>query len=118
MGAEVRASKERAVVPLETRMEQFRSLLEEKQISAFSTWEKELHKIVFDPRYLMLTSKERKSVFEKYVKERAEEERRERRNKLKTIRDGYQSLLEESGLTIKSTFPEFSSKNSKDERFK
>ena len=40
-------------------------------------------------------------VFEKYVKERAEEERRERRNKLKTIRDGYQSLLEESGLTIK-----------------
>merc|ERR1711915_1109547 len=46
MEAEVRASKERAVVPLETRMEQFRSLLEEKQISAFSTWEKELHKIV------------------------------------------------------------------------
>ena len=43
----------------------------------------------------------RLQVFEKYVKERAEEERRERRNKLKTIRDGYQSLLEESGLTIK-----------------
>ena len=26
----------------------------------FSTWEKELHKIVFDSRYLLLTSKERK----------------------------------------------------------
>ena len=48
--AEVRAARERAVVPLETRMKQFRDLLEEKQISAFSTWEKELHKIVFDPR--------------------------------------------------------------------
>ena len=48
--AEVRAARERAVVPLETRMKQFRDLLEEKQISAYSTWEKELHKIVFDPR--------------------------------------------------------------------
>ena len=48
--AEVKAARERAVVPLEVRMKQFRELLEDKQISAFSTWEKELHKIVFDPR--------------------------------------------------------------------
>ena len=48
--AEVKAARERAVVPLEIRMSQFRQLLEDKQISAFSTWEKELHKIVFDPR--------------------------------------------------------------------
>ena len=48
--AEVRADRERAMVPLETRMKQFRDLLEEKQISAFSTWEKELYKIFFDPR--------------------------------------------------------------------
>ncbi len=45
-----------------SRMGQFRDLLIEKEISAFSTWEKELHKIVFDPRYLLLTSKERKQV--------------------------------------------------------
>lgn len=32
------------------------------QVSAFSTWEKELHKIVFDPRYLLLSSEERKQV--------------------------------------------------------
>ena len=56
--AEVKAARERAVVPLDVRMKQFRELLEDKQISAFSTWEKELHKIVFDPRYLLLTSKE------------------------------------------------------------
>ena len=48
--AEVAAARERAVVPLDVRMKQFRELLEDKQISAFSTWEKELHKIVFDPR--------------------------------------------------------------------
>lgn len=32
------------------------------QVSAFSTWEKELHKIVFDPRYLLLGPEERKQV--------------------------------------------------------
>ena len=87
--AEVLAARQRAIIPLEERMKEFRGMLAEKevgynrsrgsflqmegstvtnlppffiQVSAFSTWEKELHKIVFDPRYLMLTSKERKSV--------------------------------------------------------
>jgi transcription elongation regulator 1 len=68
------------------------------QVSAFSTWEKELHKIVFDPRYLLLTSKERKQVFEKYVKERAEEERREKRNKMRERKDEFRRLMEEAGL--------------------
>jgi len=47
---QVKAARERAQIPLEKRMTQFRDLLQEKNISAFSTWEKELHKIVFDPR--------------------------------------------------------------------
>ena len=68
------------------------------QVSAFSTWEKELHKIVFDPRYLLLTSKERKQVFEQYVKERAEEERREKRNKLREKKDHFKQLMEEAQL--------------------
>jgi len=72
-----------------------------RQVSAFSTWEKELHKIVFDPRYLLLTSKERKQVFEQYVKERAEEERREKRNKLKEKKEQFRQLLEEAHLTSK-----------------
>ncbi|XP_076363831.1 transcription elongation regulator 1-like isoform X2 [Tachypleus tridentatus] len=85
------AAKERAAVPLEIRMKQFRDMLAEKEVSAFSTWEKELHKIVFDPHYLLLTSRERKQVFEKYVKERAEEERREKRNKMKEHKDDFQN---------------------------
>lgn len=68
------------------------------QVSAFSTWEKELHKIVFDPRYLLLTSRERKQVFEKYVKERAEEERREKRNKMRQKRDDFRALMEVANL--------------------
>ena len=72
------------------------------QVSAFSTWEKELHKIVFDPRYLLLTSKERKQVFEQYVKERAEEERREKRNKLREKKDQFKLLMDEAKLNSKS----------------
>merc|ERR1719508_654295 len=116
--AEVRAARERAVVPLETRMKQFRDLLEEKQISAFSTWEKELHKIVFDPRYLLLTSKERKQVFDKYVRERAEEERKEKKAKAKERRDAFRTLCEEVGVGGRTSWNEFSRENGKDERFK
>ncbi|KAK0167860.1 hypothetical protein PV327_001715 [Microctonus hyperodae] len=105
--AEVRAARERAIVPLETRIKSFKDMLAEKDVSAFSTWEKELHKIVFDPRYLLLTSKERKQVFEKYVKERAEEERREKRNKMKERKDQFQKLLEEASLHGKSVKKDF-----------
>ncbi|KAE8741466.1 hypothetical protein FOCC_FOCC013010 [Frankliniella occidentalis] len=118
MEAEVRAARERAIVPLDTRIKSFREMLAEKEVSAFSTWEKELHKIVFDPRYLLLTSKERKQVFEKYVKERAEEERREKRNKMKEKRDDFRRLLEEANLHGKSSFSDFAQKYGKDERFK
>ena len=68
------------------------------KVSAFSTWEKELHKIVFDSRYLLLTSKERKQVFEQYVKERAEEERREKRNRLREKKDSFNTLMDEAKL--------------------
>merc|ERR1711862_565751 len=116
--AEVKAARERAVVPLEIRMSQFRQLLEYKQISAFSTWEKELHKIVFDPRYLLLTSKERKQVFDKYVRERAEEERKEKKAKAKERRDAFRTLCEEVGVGGRTSWSEFSRENGKDERFK
>ena len=57
------------------------------QVSAFSPWEKELHKIVFDARYLLLASRERKQVFEKYCKEKVDEERKEKKNKAKQLKE-------------------------------
>merc|ERR1719211_393287 len=116
--AEVKAARERAVVPLDVRMKQFRELLEDKQISAFSTWEKELHKIVFDPRYLLLTSKERKQVFDKYVRERADEERKEKKAKAKERKDAFRALCEEKNVNAKTSWSEFSREVAKDERFK
>lgn len=66
----------------------------------------------------MLTSRERKQVFERYVKDRAEEERREKRQRLKQQKDDFRKLLEETGLSSKYSFGEFAQKCSKDPRFR
>ncbi|KAJ8276256.1 hypothetical protein COCON_G00080080 [Conger conger] len=118
MEAEIRAARERAVVPLDARMKQFRDMLLERGVSAFSTWEKELHKIVFDPRYLLLNPKERKQVFDQYVKTRAEEERKEKKNKLMQAKEEFRKMMEEAKLNVRTTFSEFASKHAKDSRFK
>lgn len=68
------------------------------QVSAFSTWEKELPKFVFDPRYLLLTVKERKACFESFIRSRAEEERKEKKSKLKEKREQFKALLEAAKL--------------------
>ncbi|KAL4703867.1 hypothetical protein ACJJTC_010801 [Scirpophaga incertulas] len=89
-------------------------MLHEKHVSAFSAWEKELHKIVFDPRYLLLDNKERRQVFDQYVRARAEEERKEMKNRLQQKQAAYKQLMEEAKLHSN----EFSAKHGKDERFK
>lgn len=116
--AEQQASKERSIIPLEQRITSFKEMLREKDVSAFSTWEKELHKIVFDQRYLLLTSRERKQIFEKYVKDRAEEERKEKRTKLRQKATDFRALMESAGLHGKSSFSEFAQKYAKDDRLR
>jgi transcription elongation regulator 1 len=65
--AEAKAAKQRELIPYETRIKEFRDMLAEKQVSAFNTWEQELNKISSDPRYLLLTAKERKQEFDRYT---------------------------------------------------
>ncbi|XP_039633062.1 transcription elongation regulator 1 isoform X1 [Perca fluviatilis] len=118
MEAELRAARERAIVPLDARMTQFKEMLLERGVSAFSTWDKELHKIVFDPRYLLLNPKERKQVFDQYVKTRAEEERKEKKNKLMQAKDEFRRMMEEAKFTPRTTFSDFAVKHGRDPRFK
>ncbi|XP_017339918.1 transcription elongation regulator 1-like protein [Ictalurus punctatus] len=106
------------VLPLELRITHFRDMLLERGVSAFSTWEKELHKIVFDPRYLLLGPEERKQIFDQFAKARIKEEHKERKNKLQQAKEQFRKLLEESKITSKSTFKEFSEKYGRDPRFK
>ncbi len=81
-----------------------------------------MHKIVFDSRYLLLTSKESKDksqnsflhislhfivnkigkdVYEDFVRERVEEERREKRNRMKEKKDDFRRLMEDAKLNGK-----------------
>ena len=57
-------------------------------------------------------------MFDKYVRERADEERREKKNRLKEAKDNFIALLTEAKLSARTTYSEFANKYSKDERFK
>ncbi|CAH9105024.1 unnamed protein product [Cuscuta europaea] len=76
---------------------QFKEMLKERGVAPFSKWEKELPKIVFDPRFKAIPSySERKAIFEHYVKTRADEERKEKRAAQKAAVEGFKQLLEEA----------------------
>lgn len=74
------------------------------QLRKLTTSKKELHKIVFDPRYILLTSKKRREILKMYIKESVEEEKqklkekeRRRKNKTKGQRKQLRKLLVEIG---------------------
>ncbi|ESQ47904.1 hypothetical protein EUTSA_v10020134mg [Eutrema salsugineum] len=82
-------------------IKQFKEMLKERGIAPFSKWEKELPKIIFDPRFKAIPSHSvRRSLFEQYVKTRAEEERREKRAAHKAAVEGFKQLLDEASKDI------------------
>ncbi|KAL8139925.1 hypothetical protein V2J09_005946 [Rumex salicifolius] len=86
---------------MEERVIQFKEMLKERGVAPFSKWEKELPKIVFDPRFKAIPSyAERRSLFEHYVRTRAEEERKEKRAAQKASTEGFKQLLEEAKKDI------------------
>ncbi|XP_073276275.1 pre-mRNA-processing protein 40C isoform X2 [Primulina huaijiensis] len=81
----------------EERVLQFKEMLKERGVAPFSKWEKELPKIVFDPRFKAIPSHSaRRTIFDHYVRTRAEEERKEKRAAQKAALDGFKQLLEEA----------------------
>ncbi|XP_059181362.1 transcription elongation regulator 1-like protein [Centropristis striata] len=108
---------EAKLLPLELRIAHFREMMLERGVSAFSTWEKELHKMVFDPRYLLLTSEQRRQVFEQFVKSRLRDEYKEKKSKLQKAREEFKQLLEDANITSRSTFKEFCTRYRGDQRF-
>ena len=71
------------------------------QVSAFSTWEKELPKFVFDERYQLLVTKERRTAFDEFVASRAEAEMKEKKLKVKEKKEKFLKFLQESKITTK-----------------
>ncbi|XP_038588359.1 transcription elongation regulator 1-like protein [Micropterus salmoides] len=73
--------------------------------------------MVFDPRYLLLTSAQRKQVFDQFVKSRMKDEYKEKKSKLQKAREEFKQLLEEAKITSRSTFKEFCARYCADQRF-
>jgi len=104
----------------EERIEIFKQMLREKKITPFGSWEKELPKFAFDPRFKILPNhKDRRSVFSEFVKNRVGEERKERKDKLNAARNACKQGMENknSGIdeeTSLSSFSKILSMKSKD----
>ncbi|KAJ1383066.1 FF domain, partial [Sesbania bispinosa] len=95
-------------------------MLKERGVAPFSKWEKELPKIVFDPRFKAIPSySARRSLFEHYVKTRAEEERKEKRAAQKAAIEGFKQLLDEASEDINHStdYQTFRKKWGNDPRF-
>lgn len=102
-------------MPLEDRVKMFKELLVEKEVSLDSKWRIELRKVVFDPRYLLLSSNERKILYEKYTEEKNFEKISFEQKK----KNDYHNLLQEANVNLKSgvDFLQFALTWGKDERF-
>ncbi|XP_022841433.1 pre-mRNA-processing protein 40C-like isoform X1 [Olea europaea var. sylvestris] len=95
-------------------------MLKERGVAPFSKWDKELPKIVFDPRFKAIPSHSaRRALFEHYVRTRAEEERKEKRAAQRAAVEGFKQLLEEAkeDIDCNTDYQTFKSKWGKDPRF-
>lgn len=104
-------------VSLEERVDIFKSLLQDIQVSAFTTWDNELPKMIGDPRFNTLSMKERRSVFNEYLKERVVIESQEKIIQQKALRDEYKGFLEEVVTDHRLSFSVFRMKFADNERF-
>lgn len=58
-------------IPFEERLKKFGELLKDKEVSATSTWEREISKVSIDSRFLFLDEAQQKAAFETFKKENA-----------------------------------------------
>ncbi|KAK3284350.1 hypothetical protein CYMTET_7996 [Cymbomonas tetramitiformis] len=106
----------------EQRKARFRDMLVERGVTPFSRWEKELPKIVFDQRYKAIPDiKERRAIFDHFVRNRAEEVRKEKRANMKAAAENFKALLDETeaagDLTHETTYETLEEKWGRDSRW-
>lgn len=117
--AAIKAEKEATIIrdhlSLEERVSIFKEMLFEKEVALDSKWHIELRKVVFDPRYLLLNSNERKMLYEKFVEDHNFEKISAEQKK----KNDFNDLLQEANVNLKSRidFLQFALCWGKDERF-
>jgi len=81
-------------------------MLKEMHIGAFATWEVELPRLRSDSRFSLIQDLDtKKAVFETFVKNKLEEDRKQNRDKLSKAREECKRLLTE--MTYTTTLAEF-----------
>eukprot|EP00920_Eleutheroschizon_duboscqi_P040838 GHVT01097604.1.p1 GENE.GHVT01097604.1~~GHVT01097604.1.p1 ORF type:complete len:909 (+),score=110.66 GHVT01097604.1:508-3234(+) len=73
-------------------MQSFKQLIREKKFGTFSSYEKCLPKLVYESRFTVIPANQRKRLFERFMKEISEEQRRSRTEHV----EAFQSLLDEA----------------------
>ena len=67
------------------------------QVTAFSRWERELPKMLTDPRFTAIPSmKERRGLFDSFCRTAAERHKRPKADRTRAARDGFMALLDEA----------------------
>ncbi|KAK9805328.1 hypothetical protein WJX73_002568 [Symbiochloris irregularis] len=81
----------------------FHVLLEEKGVTAFSRWERELPKLVTDPRFTAITQmKDRRQLFDAFCRGAAERHKRPKADRTRAARDAFMALLDEAAALLPS----------------
>lgn len=90
---------------------EFRQMLQEKNISLNSTYQRELPKIMNDPRFNNLPQDFRKRTFDEYIKDILPKQRHssvlERKKNQEELNSLLNNFIERGVLTLKTTFAEF-----------
>ncbi|KAI8086534.1 uncharacterized protein BX664DRAFT_360056 [Halteromyces radiatus] len=101
----------------EERVELFTQMLTEKDISPFASWEKELPKLITDPRYqLVQPHNKRKTLFNNYCRLLALEKKSNEKPKT-SVEEEFKKLVEDIA-TNKMYWDDFRRKAKDDPRFK
>jgi transcription elongation regulator 1 len=105
-------------------IDQFKLMLEEKNISKYSSYEKEIPKLIYDKRYLCLPIELRIPIFEDYQNSIKFEEKVEKVEKVVEKRKGFENFkllikkaVETGFLNITTSFAEFQQKYQDDSSF-
>jgi len=94
-------------------------MLREKNVAAFSSWEKELPKFVFDPRFKILPKHgDRRTVFEQFSKNRVGEQRQERKDKLTAAKSICKQAIDDGRVNHSTTFELFKDILKKEDSFR
>lgn len=99
-------------LPYEEKVSIFKEMLDEYNVSAFNTWEKEVEKMKNDPRLEMLSLKDRKHYFNEYLKERVKSEANMTRKTREEKKEKFFEFLKKYVKDPRMKYLEFSSKYS------